>query len=221
MPSQCTARTLVVVIDTEEEFDWNGPFNRSSHSTSNIVFQPLAQSMMDTLRRDCCCYLMSVDYPAWPTRRPASDRPADYCRKRALRDRCASSPLGLPAARRTGQRISLFRRKSACPISSAFRKLQTLAGSHLRRRSPFARRFIKPDGTVWDHPRSDTMKGTRVHHRRQRRAPTPIFPIITGRTLRISRPRHSGQNRASSPCRFQSIFVGSLASAGPTPVFRG
>jgi hypothetical protein len=39
--------TLVVVVDTEEEFDWNAPFDSNSCSTTNILFQPLAQEIMD------------------------------------------------------------------------------------------------------------------------------------------------------------------------------
>ncbi len=39
--------TLVVVVDTEEEFDWNAPFDSNSRSTTNIRHQPLAQKIMD------------------------------------------------------------------------------------------------------------------------------------------------------------------------------
>jgi hypothetical protein len=39
--------TLVVVIDTEEEFDWDAPFNAASNSVTNIGFQPLAQGVFD------------------------------------------------------------------------------------------------------------------------------------------------------------------------------
>ena len=39
--------TLVVVVDTEEEFNWSAPFNSNSRSTTNILYQPLAQEIMD------------------------------------------------------------------------------------------------------------------------------------------------------------------------------
>jgi len=39
--------TLVVVIDTEEEFDWSAPFDRGATSVENIRHQPLAQAVMD------------------------------------------------------------------------------------------------------------------------------------------------------------------------------
>ena len=39
--------TLVVVVDTEEEFDWSAPFDSNSRSTMNILCQPLAQAVMD------------------------------------------------------------------------------------------------------------------------------------------------------------------------------
>ena len=39
--------TIVVVVDTEEEFDWNGRFNPSSVSVQNIREQPLAQNVFD------------------------------------------------------------------------------------------------------------------------------------------------------------------------------
>lgn len=42
-----TPPTLLVVIDTEEEFDWNGPFDRTSTSVANIDSQYLAQDVFD------------------------------------------------------------------------------------------------------------------------------------------------------------------------------
>ena len=39
--------TLLVVIDTEEEFDWNAPFDPASTATRNIAEQPLAQAVLD------------------------------------------------------------------------------------------------------------------------------------------------------------------------------
>jgi hypothetical protein len=39
--------TILVVVDTEEEFDWHGQFNPSSVSVKNIVEQPLAQNVFD------------------------------------------------------------------------------------------------------------------------------------------------------------------------------
>src|SRR3954447_8897346 len=39
--------TLVVVVDTEEEFDWNAPFDPASTSVENIAHQHLAQEAFD------------------------------------------------------------------------------------------------------------------------------------------------------------------------------
>lgn len=39
--------TLVVVIDTEEEFDWSAPFDPASTAVTNIASQPLAQQVFD------------------------------------------------------------------------------------------------------------------------------------------------------------------------------
>lgn len=46
-PPPDTPPTLLVVVDTEEEFDWNAPFDRLSTSVRNIDSQPLAQSLFD------------------------------------------------------------------------------------------------------------------------------------------------------------------------------
>ena len=56
--------TLVVVVDTEEEFDWNAPFNSSSCSTRNILVQPLVQEIMD---RHGIVPIYVVDYPVADT----------------------------------------------------------------------------------------------------------------------------------------------------------
>lgn len=40
--------TLVVVIDTEEEFDWTAPFDPANTAVTNVGFQPLAQSIFDS-----------------------------------------------------------------------------------------------------------------------------------------------------------------------------
>jgi hypothetical protein len=56
--------TLMVVIDTEEEFDWNAPFNSRSRSTANILHQPLAQAIMD---RHGVVPTYAVDYPVADT----------------------------------------------------------------------------------------------------------------------------------------------------------
>lgn len=55
---------LVVVVDTEEEFDWNAPFDSNSRSTTNILFQPLAQEIMD---RHGIVPIYVVDYPVADT----------------------------------------------------------------------------------------------------------------------------------------------------------
>jgi hypothetical protein len=59
--------TLVVVIDTEEEFDWSAPFNSANTSVTNIGLQPLAQGIFDT-HKVVPTYV--VDYPVAST--PAS-----------------------------------------------------------------------------------------------------------------------------------------------------
>lgn len=51
---------LCVVVDTEEEFDWNSDFNPEARSTSNILEQPLAQQIMD---RYGIVPTYVVDYP--------------------------------------------------------------------------------------------------------------------------------------------------------------
>lgn len=56
--------TLIVVVDTEEEFDWNAPFDSHSRSTMNIICQPLAQEVMD--RYDVVPTYV-VDYPVADT----------------------------------------------------------------------------------------------------------------------------------------------------------
>lgn len=56
--------TLIVVIDTEEEFDWDAPFDCNSRSTTNILFQPLAQEIMD---RHGIVPMYVVDYPVADT----------------------------------------------------------------------------------------------------------------------------------------------------------
>lgn len=56
--------TLVVVIDTEEEFDWNAPFDPASTSVANIDLQPLAQEIFD---RHGVVPTYVVDYPVAST----------------------------------------------------------------------------------------------------------------------------------------------------------
>jgi hypothetical protein len=52
--------TLVVVVDTEEEFDWNAPFDPGSVAVTNIAHQPLAQAVLD---RHGVVPTYAVDYP--------------------------------------------------------------------------------------------------------------------------------------------------------------
>ena len=52
--------TLMVVIDTEEEFDWNAPFDPGSTQVRNIVEQPLSQAVLEA-HGICPTYV--VDYP--------------------------------------------------------------------------------------------------------------------------------------------------------------
>src|SRR3974390_1747115 len=52
--------TLVVVVDTEEEFNWSAPFNSNSRSTTNILYQPLAQEIMD---RHGVVPTYAIDFP--------------------------------------------------------------------------------------------------------------------------------------------------------------
>lgn len=51
---------LVVVIDTEEEFDWSAPFNRESVQVSNIAEQHFAQDIFDSYG---VVPTYAVDYP--------------------------------------------------------------------------------------------------------------------------------------------------------------
>jgi hypothetical protein len=59
-PPACWPPTLVVVIDTEEEFDWSGPFDPASTAVTNIAAQPLAQDVFD---RQGVVPTYVVDYP--------------------------------------------------------------------------------------------------------------------------------------------------------------
>ena len=56
--------TLLVVIDTEEEFEWNAPFDRNSTSVANIGYQHLAQSVF-TAAGIVPTY--AIDYPVATT----------------------------------------------------------------------------------------------------------------------------------------------------------
>ncbi len=42
--------TLIIVIDTEEEFDWNKPFDRNSTQVKNIAYQEKAQKIFDKFK---------------------------------------------------------------------------------------------------------------------------------------------------------------------------
>ncbi|MGH6875836.1 MAG: polysaccharide deacetylase family protein [Rhizomicrobium sp.] len=55
---------LIVVIDTEEEFNWSAPFDRSATTVANIEFQPLAQAVMD---RHGVVPTYAIDYPVADT----------------------------------------------------------------------------------------------------------------------------------------------------------
>ena len=59
-----TPPTLLVVIDTEEEFDWNGPFDRASTSVANIDCQYLAQTIFDAAG---IVPTYAIDYPVATT----------------------------------------------------------------------------------------------------------------------------------------------------------
>ena len=59
-----TPPTLLVVIDTEEEFDWDAPFDRTSTSVDNIGFQHLAQ---DVFAAAGIVPTYVVDYPVATT----------------------------------------------------------------------------------------------------------------------------------------------------------
>jgi hypothetical protein len=52
--------TLIVVVDTEEEFDWSAPFSSDATSVGNIAFQTLAQAIFD---RAGVVPTYVVDYP--------------------------------------------------------------------------------------------------------------------------------------------------------------
>ena len=48
IPPDSWPATLVIVIDTEEEFDWSAPFDATSTAVTNIGWQPLGQEIFDT-----------------------------------------------------------------------------------------------------------------------------------------------------------------------------
>ncbi len=70
--------TLVVVVDTEEEFDWNAPFDSGSKTVINIGFLPLAQDVFD---RYGVVPIYVIDYPVAST-------PAAVAVLRAFEGRC-------------------------------------------------------------------------------------------------------------------------------------
>ncbi len=59
-PPRSWPPTLVVVVDTEEEFDWNAPFDPASTAVTNIAHQPLAQAIFD---RYGIVPTYAIDYP--------------------------------------------------------------------------------------------------------------------------------------------------------------
>ena len=61
--------TLVVVVDTEEEFDWGAPFDSNSRSTMNILYQTLSQDIMD---RHGVVPTYVIDFPVASTPRAIS-----------------------------------------------------------------------------------------------------------------------------------------------------
>src|SRR5437868_2203522 len=56
--------TLVVVIDSEEEFNWNDPFDARNTSVNNIALQPLSQVILD---RYGVIPTYVIDYPVAKT----------------------------------------------------------------------------------------------------------------------------------------------------------
>ncbi len=54
------APTLMVIVDTEEEFDWAAPFDRASTQVENIRHQHLAQEIFD---EHAIAPTYAVDYP--------------------------------------------------------------------------------------------------------------------------------------------------------------
>jgi hypothetical protein len=79
-PSASWPPTLIVVIDTEEEFDWSMPFDPAETSVTNIGFQPLAQDIFNDYG---LIPTYAVDYPVAST--PAS---IDVLRRFAADGRC-------------------------------------------------------------------------------------------------------------------------------------
>ena len=63
-PNADTPPTLLVVIDTEEEFDWDAPFSRASTSVANIDHQGLAQDLFDA---NGIAPTYAIDYPVATT----------------------------------------------------------------------------------------------------------------------------------------------------------
>ncbi len=46
-PSAFKRPTLAVIIDTEADFDWHGPFSRHDHGTASVLYQGRAQRLFD------------------------------------------------------------------------------------------------------------------------------------------------------------------------------
>jgi len=94
---------LMVVVDTEEEFDWNQPFNRSSTSTRAVPGQDRAHEIYDRLGV-VPTYVM--DYAV-------ATAPASLGRCRARRGRHALPSLGHAAARGSRFGAQFLPRQSA------------------------------------------------------------------------------------------------------------
>lgn len=63
-PPSDTPPTLLVVVDTEEEFDWGAPFDRASTSVRNIESQTVAQDLFDA---HGIVPTYAIDYPVATT----------------------------------------------------------------------------------------------------------------------------------------------------------
>ncbi len=112
---------LLIVIDTEEEFDWSAPFDPASRSVKNIDEIPLAQRLFD---RHALVPTYVIDHPV-----AASADAVNILRPIQLQGRCEIGThvhpwVNPPSAREDG--LNRYSFPGNLPRAVEFQKLETL-----------------------------------------------------------------------------------------------
>ena len=102
---------VLLTVDTEEEFDWTGPFRRDGYGLSHVEAIPRFQAICEALGAHPV-YL--VDWPIVQDPRAVADHRRCGAARHG-RGRRAASPVGQPAVRRGGERAQLLCRQPARP----------------------------------------------------------------------------------------------------------